>query len=284
MTGTRIDTRKNTHPISVSIQEYARGAAGGLLFSLPLLYTMEMWEVSAMATSFRLLAGLAGTFVLLLGYNRYAGIRHDASFAEIAIDSIEELGLGLAGAAAILWVLGRITFDMDAWEIVSRIVVQGLVGAIGVSIGTAQLGGGSPQEQGAGSRREREPWSHLVLAACGAVLLAANVAPTEEIQVLGHQLAFWRLLTIAILSFGIGGVVLHYSQFTGSRSASEAGTAEAIRNAVVTYAVALVASAVLLWFFGRFNGVPGGIIASQTVVLGFAGALGASAGRLLLQV
>jgi len=29
--------------IKKSIQEYARGIAGGMMFSLPLLYTMEMW-------------------------------------------------------------------------------------------------------------------------------------------------------------------------------------------------------------------------------------------------
>jgi hypothetical protein len=30
-------------PVHKSLQEYARGIAGGLLFSLPLIYTMEVW-------------------------------------------------------------------------------------------------------------------------------------------------------------------------------------------------------------------------------------------------
>ena len=129
--------RPKGHPVSVSIREYARGAAGGLLFSLPLLYTMETWELGSLASPVRLIAGLSGTFVLLLGYNRYAGLRQEASVTEIAIDSIEELGLGLAGAACILWLLGRLTSDMSPVEIVNRVVIQGLIGAIGVSIGTA---------------------------------------------------------------------------------------------------------------------------------------------------
>jgi putative integral membrane protein (TIGR02587 family) len=276
--------RTKRHPVAVSVREYARGATGGLLFSLPLLYTMEMWWSGFLATPVRLLGGMAGTFILLLGYNQYAGIRHDASFTEVAIDSIEELGLGIAGAACILWLLGRITSDMDAWEIVTRIVVQGLVGAIGVSIGTAQLSVNAADNQGAaGSRRDRDPWSDLALGACGAVLLAANVAPTEEIQVLGQELNGWRLTGIALLSLAVAGVVLHYSEFTGAQPASESGTVAALRNTVSTYAVALLASAILLWFFGRFDDMPGGLIASQTVVLGFAASLGASAGRLLLQ-
>jgi putative integral membrane protein (TIGR02587 family) len=271
------------HPVAVSMREYARGATGGLLFSLPLLYTMEMWTVGSLASPARLLAGIAGTFVLLLGYNRYAGLRHDASYTEVAIDSIEELGLGLAGAACMLAILGRLTTEMSAAETVSRIVVQGLVGAIGVSIGTAQLGG-EPRDQGAdGGSRHRGPWSHIALAGCGAVVLAANIAPTEEIQVLGQELRAWHLAGLAVLSLGLGAVVLHYSDFAGTQPASESGTVAAVRNAVATYAVALAASAVLLWFFGRFDDLPAGLIAAETVVLGFPAALGASAGRMLLQ-
>lgn len=81
--------------IAQSIREYGRGVAGGLLFSLPLLYTMEMWQSGFVLAPLRLLIGLAMVFLLLLGYNRYAGVRSDASFWEVAIDSIEELGLGL---------------------------------------------------------------------------------------------------------------------------------------------------------------------------------------------
>lgn len=271
------------HPVAVSMREYARGATGGLLFSLPLLYTMELWTVGSLASPARLLAGIAGTFVLLLGYNRYAGLRHDASYTEVAIDSVEELGLGLAGAACMLAILGRLTTEMSAAETVSRIVVQGLVGAIGVSIGTAQLGG-EPRDQGTGgATRHRGPWSHIALAGCGAVVLAANIAPTEEIQVLGQELHAWHLAGLAVLSLGLGAVVLHYSDFAGTQPASESSTVAAVRNAVATYAVALAASAVLLWFFGRFDDLPAGLIAAETVVLGFPAALGASAGRMLLQ-
>ena len=52
-------------------------------------------------------------------------------------------------------------------------------------------------------------------------------------------------------------------------------------GSTTSYAVSLVASAVLLWFFGRFDGTALEVAASQVVVLGFPAALGASAGRLL---
>ncbi|MCA1633749.1 MAG: TIGR02587 family membrane protein, partial [Acidobacteria bacterium] len=127
--------------IAQSLREYARGVAGGLLFSLPLLYTMEVWWAGFSSHPWRLAAYVVATFVLLLGYNFYAGLRQDTCFEEIVIDSVEEMGIGLAVAACVLWLLGRVTFEMPASEAVGQIVVEAMTVAIGVSVGTAQLGG-----------------------------------------------------------------------------------------------------------------------------------------------
>jgi len=56
----------------------------------------------------------------------------------VAIDSVEEMGLGLLIAAFVLWLLGQITFDMTVNEILGKII-EAMTVAIGVSIGTAQL-------------------------------------------------------------------------------------------------------------------------------------------------
>lgn len=275
--------RHGVHSIGTSTREYARGVTGGLLFSLPLLYTMELWWAGFLASPMRLLAGAAGTMVLLLGYNRFAGIRHDTTYEEIAIDSVEEMGIGIACAAAILWVLGRLSFEMPAREIVGRIMVAGFAGAIGVSVGTAQLGGSAANDQGLGAGRAADPLGHVILAGCGAVILAANVAPTEEIQVLAAEMSALQLTLLALLSMLLVVVILHFSEFKGTVPSGGTGPMAIARSSVVTYAVALVASAALLWFFGRFQGEPPGFVAAQTIVLGFAASLGASAGRLLLQ-
>ncbi len=47
--------------------------------------------------------------------------------------------------------------------------------------------------------------------------------------------------------------------------------------------MALFAAALILWFFGRFDGVSLYTSLAQVIVLGVAATLGASAGRLLLQ-
>jgi uncharacterized membrane protein len=52
---------------------------------------------------------------------------------------------------------------------------------------------------------------------------------------------------------------------------------------VITYGIALISAALILWFFGRFDGEALITCLAQTVVLGVSATLGASAGRLLLQ-
>src|SRR5687767_12300553 len=95
--------------VSESLREYARGVAGGLLFSLPLLYTMEVWWAGFTSHPWRLAVYVAATFALLLGYNHFLGLRRDTCFSEVVIDSVEEMGLGLLVALVILWLLGRVT-------------------------------------------------------------------------------------------------------------------------------------------------------------------------------
>ncbi|MBA2732555.1 MAG: DUF2391 family protein, partial [Acidobacteria bacterium] len=82
-------------PVAKSLQEYSRGIIGGLLFSLPLLYTMEVWWAGFSTHPLHLIFYVLATFALLLGYNFYAGLRHDANWMEVVIDSVEEMGLGL---------------------------------------------------------------------------------------------------------------------------------------------------------------------------------------------
>jgi putative integral membrane protein (TIGR02587 family) len=269
-----------------SLREYGRGFAGGLLFSLPLLYTMEVWWASFIAQPARLLALLAFTFLLLLGYNRFAGLRRDASWGEVAIDSVEELGLGIATSAGVLFLIGRIRPSASLDEMLGKIVVEAAVVAIGFSVGSAQLGSGDRNaEKGLAGHDGGPTLVHsVVIAVCGAVLFAANVAPTEEVLVIAVETGPLQLLGLVALSVMLAAGVLHYIDFRGSdRFAVADRRLDVVIGVAITYAVAIAASAVLLWFFGRFDGVDLAVSVRQIVVLGFPAVLGAATGRLLLQ-
>jgi putative integral membrane protein (TIGR02587 family) len=268
-----------------SLREYGRGVAGGLLFSLPLLYTMEVWQAGFLMPPHRQLVYVLLALVLLLGYNRYAGLHPDSSWAEVAIDSVEEMGIGLLLSAVVLLLIGRITPSQEFGEIVGRIVVEAVTVAIGVSVGTAQLGGdGGDAETGLPDKDEGTFGGQLTLALCGAVLFAANVAPTEEIVRIGIEMPGHQLAALGAGTLVLGALVLYYSDFRGARRwASATGFPSVLRGTVITYAVGLAAAAALLWLFGRFDGAGPRAIVGQIVALGVASTLGASAGRLLLQ-
>ena len=277
-------SRRQGPTTAESLREYGRGIAGGFLFSLPLMLTMELWAAGVAVPPGRLIAGLAGTFVLLCGYNAYAGLRHDSNLREVAVDSVEELGIGLALSAGILLLLGRIGESGSAPEAIGLVVVVGLFAAVGVSVGTAQLSGQGDTDRGLPKGRHQSVWSELALALCGAVLVAANVAPTDEILFLASELRPLQLLATLLTSMALAATLLYYSDFSGSaRFADTRGLLGVVHGTVITSAAALVVCAALLWFFGRFQQHALTLNVAQCVVLGLPGTLGGAAGRLLLR-
>lgn len=288
MAGIRMIRFSHNRTTSESLQEYGRGIAGGLMFSIPLLYTMEVWWSGFMLHPGRILIYCVVTFALLLLYNRFAGLRRDASLVEVAIDSVEEMGIGLVLSALVLWLAGRIGWEMDRFEVLGKIVMEGMTVAIGVTVGTAQLGTPDDGDGGlAGDDDEKDASAYfpqLSLALCGAILFAANVAPTDEISVIAMESSPGKLLLFALVSILLASLVLHFSNFRGSGRYVVKDTALlASRGIFTTYAVALVASAGSLWFFGKLDGEPFSQCLGQTIILGLPAVLGASAGRLLLQ-
>ena len=282
-----LNAQSTGNPIQISLQEYSRGIAGGLLFSLPMLYTMEMWQFGFILSSGRLLIYAVVAYVLLLGYNRYAGLHDDATWREVAIDSVEEMGIGVVISALFLAVIGRITLDMAVSEAAGKSVIVGMTVAIGVSVGTAQLGGNSDDESSQPSVDERASAFHeqLVIAAIAAILVAGNIAPTDEVMILGMYLSPLNLIVLALLSLVLGAVIVFYADFVGSaRHITEDLTHRSVIGmSAASYVVALAVSALMLWFFGRFDGASPIQMLSATIALGLVAALGASAGRLLLQ-
>src|SRR5690554_4499618 len=138
----------NNKPIAESIAEYAQGIVGGLLFSFPLLFTMEVWYAGFLAQPFQLLIMIVATFLLLLGYNRYAGMHPGTTWKNVVIDSVEEMGIGLLMSFLILLMLNRIQIGASSLdEIMGKVIMEAMFVSIGVSIGTAQLGSREQDEE-----------------------------------------------------------------------------------------------------------------------------------------
>lgn len=267
-----------------SALEYGRGIAGGMIFSLPLLYTSEVWSLGLVVSPARLASYFAVTFAILLVYNRLVGLRRDASMKEVAIDSVEEIGIGLVLASMILWLCGRFGDTAGPAEMLGMVVMEGMTVAIGVSVGTAQLGCDDGGDNGLAGEEKQSYLAEVAIAFCGAVLFAANVAPTDEVHEIAMESPPERLLILAGAGILLGVVILHFSGFRGTdRADMRDNWRVVLRGIATTYAVALVASWLSLHFFGQMDGAPLELHVAQVVVLGVPAVIGASAGRLLLQ-
>lgn len=287
---------QNIKPITESLQEYGRGITGGLLFSFPLLYTMEVWWAGFIAPPFSLLALSILTFILLIGYNRYAGMRPDSSWREILIDSIEEMGIGLFISFSVLLMLNRIQIGgMSLDEIMGKVIIEAMFVSIGVSIGTAQLGAESGEKIGEDEKFSDEETdkdhsyrtsktSVAVLAFCGSIVVGGNVAPTEEVIMIAVESEPIHIFFIAVISLLLTVIITFFINFKGSFGPkSENFIYNLVFDTCMCYIVALAASAFVLWFFGRFENMNFWNSFAEIIVLGLLASIGASAGRLLIK-
>ncbi len=276
--------------IEASTAEYARGLAGGFLLSLPLLYTMEVWWQGFILPPLHLLAFIGVTFVLLLGYNRFSGMRRDASFLEVAIDSVEELGLGILLSTVILLCLNKIWIGMPLEEALGRITIEAMTVAIGVSVGTAQLMKDDEDTgmDGDGDNRSSfDPhafFEQIFVSFCGATLVGSSIAPTEEVLQIAVSSSTLHLISVTILSLCVIGAVLYMSNCKGADEIKGGyPLSNKIETVSVVYAISIASALLLLWMYGQVSGVSAAVVVSEAIVLAFVTSLGASAGRLLIQ-
>lgn len=287
---------RHNKPIKESLVEYAQGAVGGLLFSFPLLYTMEIWYAGFLAQPYQLVVMMVATFLLLLGYNRFAGMHPGTTWKNVVIDSFEEMGIGLVMSFCILLMLNRIQLgENSADEILGKIITEAMFVSIGVSVGTAQLGNSAKEANGeqeeASEKEDKEDkdirsgkLALVVLALCGSILVGGSVAPTEEVLLIAVEAKPIHILSLAISSILLSLVVCYFSDFKGiDRKGNRVTLYEIVFETCLTYCTALIASAFVIWYFFGFADTGFWNIFAQCIALGVISSLGASAGRLLIK-
>ena len=269
---------------SKSLRGYGRGVVGGLIFAFGPLYTMEIWWQGFTASPGVLLMSIAATYVVLVAYAFYAGLHSDRSILYNAAEALETIAIGFVVAFVVLKLLGQLPSDLSAKEFMSRLTIEGLTCAIGVAVGSAQLGKDPNSENEGGTPSGLNGFVHeIAYSVLGAVIIVAGFTPTMEIVVTALEATPLATLGTAVVSFLLALGVMSYFDFRGSDSgASGVYAGGPVGDAFVTYAIGLVLSAALLWSVGRFDGVGLGAALSMIVYLAWPATLGASVGRLLL--
>ena len=99
-------------------RDLARAFGGALLFSLPLLMTMEMWWFGFVLGGFRLAVFLLVALPLLLGLAYYAGFSAShRGLGHALLDTLVALAVGFITAAIVLTLFGVLEPDAPPGQI-----------------------------------------------------------------------------------------------------------------------------------------------------------------------
>ena len=278
-------TASSTRPVSETLKRYGRAVAGGLLFAVASIYTMEIWWLGFTTSTHVILVTFVVTLVVLTAYAHYAGFHNEKNLKANVAEALEAITLGFALTLLLLKLTGQLPPETSLTEIVGRVVTTGIFTSIGVAVGTTQLGQGSDEKEGDAKGEEQEEKGSLgheiTFSILGAILVGSSVAPTEEIVMIAVQSPQWAVLATLVFTFVLSLGIVAYVGFKGSGD-STIFAGGSLGDACVTYSVALLVAAALLWSSGRFDGFGFGATLHCSVYLALPCALGSSAGRLLL--
>jgi putative integral membrane protein (TIGR02587 family) len=257
--------------------EYAEGLGrallGASLFALPLYMTMEMWQFGFAMDRLRLAALLIAVFPILIGLSYFAGFERAFGLVDHLLDAFAAVAVAAFAGAGVLALVGVLAPGQPPGEWLGKIVVVTFPGAIGALLADKQMSGKGARDIDA----ERSYLGRIFLMAVGGLFVALNVAPTEEMTLIAHQISPWQAAGLAVVSVALLHALLFRVDLPGrdERRGSNGFFTILLRYSLAGYGVCALSSLLLLWAFGRTDGVGVGELVEYIVVLAFPAVLGA---------
>ena len=260
------------------VADLGRAFAGALVFNIPLLMTMEMWEQGVVMGRWRLLAFILCGLPLLYGLSYYAGFSKRRGLVNDTLDTAVALAVGFITASCLLILFGVVEWDAPAREALGMVALQAVPGAMGALLARRQLSGsgGGDTDEGQASY-----FGELFLMAAGALFFALNIAPTEEMILIAYKASPTHVLALIAVSILLLHLIVFKAGFAGQEEADRPAAAF-LHFTLPGYAIALGVSLFTLALFGRVDGHSLAGVVQSLVVLGFPAAIGAAAARLLV--
>lgn len=256
-----------------------RAFGGSLLFSLPILMTMEMWRFGAVLPPLRIAVFVAVTLPLLVVLARSLGFRDESgmSWIDQVADGFVAYGVGVVTATSVLALLGLLG-GRAPMEIVGIVAIESVPASIGAVIARGQFGSGPARGELGGTSYPAE----ILLMAVGAGVFAFNVAPTEEVLLIATRIEPLQGVLLAVVTMAVMHAVVYVVGFRGQHRSQAPGWSVFFGFTLVGYATALLVVFWLLWVFGRTTEATFSVVLLEMVVLGVPAGLGAAAARLIL--
>jgi putative integral membrane protein (TIGR02587 family) len=286
-------------PWASEVVDVVRALSGGLLFGIPLLYTMEAWWTGRHTEPERALLLLAAAVVPVLLLNHSAGFRADPDIRlrDGIVDTIETLGLGLILSATVLVLLRELETETPLDRAVGEIVYEAIPFCVGMGVARRFLhgdrnsggdedagddgGGGERAASDAPRTATRAALADVGATALGAVFIGLSIAPTDEVPMLASAMSPSWLLVVIAASLVVSYAIVFVAEFVGQdeRRTQPGPFQRPLTETFLCYLVALAASALMLWMYQRIDG-PWHVDFAHIIVLGLPAAIGGAAGRL----
>lgn len=276
-----------------------RGAAGGLIFGTPLLFTMEMWFHGMRISPEHLLGILALVTLINTCFSYASGLRrhndnHTVSGA--LADSVTAMAMGAIMAVMILALIGQLNPGDGIDVMIGKIVIEAGAISLGITFTNTKFPRRKDKDAGqepydaledaplsAEQRQARLDFQNLAAAFAGAVIFSFNVAPTEEIVLIASSQSTLSLLVLLFAQGVIGYVILYAAEFKQHKVFKKTPMQSPSAETVMTVAISLLVSALMLVLIGVDEALSSPqIFIACVITLGLPAVIGGAAGKVVV--
>lgn len=264
-------------------QSLGRAFGGALIFAFPLMMTMEMWWLGFYLERLKIALFVLVLLPVLVGLSYYSGFRQTFNLKEDAIDALVAFAIGMVMSASFLALFGVLKPGMSLDTVLGKIILLAVPASMGAILASKQLGNGG--DEGNEEDLQRASYAgELFIMAVGALLLAFNVAPTEEMILISYKMTEWHALALVVVTLMIMHGIVYAVGFSGQEKTPEGATFWRVFShfTVVGYAVGLLVTLYVLWTFGHLDGTNLAMKVMLMIVLGFPAGVGAAVSRLVV--
>lgn len=295
----RINQSSQKNHLVKELNDVIRGASGGFLFGIPVLYTMEVWGIGSYIKPPLMLSILGVTYVVVFLFNSVEGFRRKkrTTMTDVVLESVEAIAIGLVCVTIILILLQRITWKTPLDEGLGKIIFESVPFALGVSMARLLLSGESTQESQNKQKHQEEIGNHALknhvathntlsdisATFVGAIMIGFSIAPTDEVMILAVTASPPWLLAIMLASLLISYCIVFAAGFPKQKQRrQQKGLFQSAESETIfSYLISLLVSVLMLWFFHRLDfSDPWFLWLRSTILLGLPATIGGAAGRL----
>jgi putative integral membrane protein (TIGR02587 family) len=276
------------------LEDIVRGACGGFLFGIPLIYTMEVWWIGSKVSPLLMLLAIVSTGMVVFFLNHTEGFRRnaDTSLAAAGRDTVEAIAIGLVCTTITLVILQEVKLETQWSGALGKIIFESIPFSLGVALSNQFLSSNSDESRNQSSKPNKSSdlnhdatFADIGAALIGSVIIAFSIAPTDEIPMLAAATSEpWLICTIVVSLLVSYGIVFEANFAHKSQRQQQRGIFQSpLSETIMSYLVSLGSAAVMLWFFQQLDfSDPLSMWISYTLLLGLPATIGGAAGRLAL--